>query len=100
MREGSGTEGVMGNHLIPLEFKDIGFVPVVRLLDGAGCFLQKALSVRQLGGKAGQDLPDGWEAAVGDHQLLLQLTDTPQHWKHNQQHELLLYRIIISVIFE
>lgn len=102
MREGSGAQqesvrGVMGNHLIPLELEDAGFVPVLRLLDGAGRFLEKAPSVRQLGGEAGQDLPDRWEAAVRAHQLLLQLTDTPQHWKHNEKHEQLL---IISVTFE
>lgn len=85
MREGSGTQqesgsgGIMGNHLTPLEFEDAGSVPVFCLLDGAGCFLEKALGVGQLGGEAGQSLPDRWEAAVCDHQLLLQLANTSQH---------------------
>lgn len=91
MRQGSGIwrepgGGVMGNHLIPLEFEDAGSVPVLRLLDSAGCFVEEALSVRQLGGEAGQDLPNRREAAICVHQLLLQLTDAPQHW--NQEHEL------------
>lgn len=86
-----GAQGVMGNHLIPLEFEDTGLVPVLRLLDGPGCFLEEALSVRQLGGEAGHDLLDRRYTAICDHQLLLQLTDAPQHWKHNQEHKLLLY---------
>ena len=75
----------MGNHLIPLEFEDVGSVPVVRLLDGAGCAVEKLLSVRQLGEKAGQVLPDRWKAGVCGHQLLLQLTNTPQYWKNNSE---------------
>lgn len=82
---GWGPGGSWGNHLIPLEFEDIGSVSVLRLPDVAGRFLEGALSVRQLGGEAGQDLPDGWEAAVCDHQLLLQLTDAPQHWEQQSE---------------
>lgn len=104
MREGSGTQqepgGVMGNHLIPLEFESVGSVLVDGLLDSGSCFLEEALSVRQLGGEAGQDFPDRWEAAGCNHQLLLQLTDTPQHWIHNQKHEPLLYSITVSVTFD
>lgn len=101
MREGSGPQKqlwgpgrVTGNHLIPVEFEAVGSVLVDRLLDSGGCFLEEALRLGQLGGGAGQDLPDRWEAHVCDHQLLLQLTDTPQHWEHNQKREVSLYSII------
>lgn len=73
------------SYLIPLQFEAVGSVLLVCLLDVSSCFLEEALGVGQLGGKAGQDLPDGWEAAVCAHQLLLQLTHPPQHWKHRAQ---------------
>lgn len=86
--------GVVGNHLISLEFEDTGSVLVRGLLDGAGCFMEEGLSVRQLGGEAGQNLPDRWETVICDHQLLLQLADTPQHWKHNKTRVIALSSLV------
>lgn len=77
--------GLNVSHLVPVEFDDARCVLVLCLLDCAGCFLEESLSAWQLGRKAGQNLPHRREATFCGHQLLFQLTDTPQHWKHNQK---------------
>lgn len=89
----------MGNYLVPLEFEVVGSVLIDCLLDDSACLLEEALSLRHLGGEVGQHLPDRWEAAVCDHQLLIQLMDTSQHWKHNQKYKPILYSFTISVSF-
>lgn len=66
---------LMTNHLMPLECEAVGSVLVSSLLEGGGCILKETLCIRQLGIEVGQDLPNRWETAVGDHQLLFQLTD-------------------------
>lgn len=78
-------------YLMPLEFEAVGSVLVSRLLDGGSCILKECLCSRQLSVEVGQDLPNRWKTAVGDHQLFFQLTDTTQYLKHNQDQKKLQF---------
>ena len=69
----------VGNYLVPLEFKDVGLVPLLGLCVSGLSLHQQLPSLGKSGAEARDHLPHGGDTALGGDQPLLQLPDTPEH---------------------